>query len=250
MKLTEDKTRKPLSSQIQEEILQYIQTKPLKQGDKIPNEFELAQVLNVGRSTIREAIKSLVTKGVLEVRRGVGTFVVSTTPVQSDPLGLSQIKDKYKLAMDLLEVRLMIEPEIAAQAALEATQDELKVLSQLCDETEQLCRSGQDHTPKDVDFHTCIARCSNNTVVENLIPIITSGVSAFSELTDRSLVSETIETHRAITSSILNRDPSGARFAMISHLNYNRQALMDQINKEADQSVWNREHSASGNKSQ
>lgn len=69
MKLIENKARKPLSSQTQEEILHYIQTKPLKQGDKIPNEFELAQALNVGRSTIREAIKSLVTRGVLEVRR-------------------------------------------------------------------------------------------------------------------------------------------------------------------------------------
>ena len=237
MKLIENKASKPLSSQTQEEILHYIQTKPLKQGDKIPNEFELAQALNVGRSTIREAIKSLVTRGVLEVRRGVGTFVVSTTPVQSDPLGLGRIKDKYKLAMDLLEVRLMIEPEIAAQAALRASQDEMKTLSQLCDEIEQLCRSKVDHTPKDVDFHTCIARCSNNMVVENLVPIITSGVSTFAELTDRSLVSETIETHRAITNSILNRDPSGAKYAMISHLNYNRQALMTQIQKEANRSA-------------
>ena len=74
-------------------------------GQKIPNEFELAEKFGVGRSTIREAVKGLVSKGILEVRRGSGTYVISTSTLEDAPLGLSKFEDKYKLALELLDVR-------------------------------------------------------------------------------------------------------------------------------------------------
>lgn len=82
-----------------------------KEGTK-PNEFELAKKFGVGRSTIREAVKGLVSKGILEVRRGAGTYVISTSSLDEDPLGLSRLQDKYKLALELFDVRLMLEPEV------------------------------------------------------------------------------------------------------------------------------------------
>ena len=215
-----------LGSQIEDELMKYIWEQPVEIGEKIPNEFELAEMFGVGRSTIREAVKGLVSKGVLEVRRGSGTYVISTNSVENDPLGLSKQKDKFKLALDLFEVRLMLEPEIAANAAKNATEEELAQLKQLCDETEETYRSGKNHIPKDIDFHTCIAGCSKNEVVEILMPIINSAVMTFANLTHRTLMKETIETHRAITDAILARDSIGAKCAMITHLTYNRQALL------------------------
>lgn len=225
-----------LGNQIEDELMKYILNEPIEIGEKIPNEFELAEMFGVGRSTVREAVKGLVSKGVLEVRRGSGTFVINTNSVENDPLGLSKQKDKYKLALELFEVRLMLEPEIAANAAKNASEEDLKQLKQLCDETENMYLSGKNHIPKDIDFHTCIAMCSKNEVVEILIPIINTAVMTFANLTHRTLMNETIETHRAITNAILERDSIGARCAMITHLTYNRQALLKMMKKNKEKS--------------
>lgn len=218
-----------LGQQIEEELMNYIQKEPIQVGQKIPNEFELADMFGVGRSTIREAVKGLVSKGILEVRRGSGTYVISTCSQEDDPLGLSKLQDKYKLALELFDVRLMLEPEIASRAAECADEEDLKQLVRLCDETEEQYKSGKNHIPKDIEFHTCIARCSKNRVVETLIPIINTAVMTFANLTHRILKEETIETHRAVVNAILDRDPVGARCAMIVHLTYNRQELIRQM---------------------
>lgn len=222
----EKMNQKLLAPQVEEELMNYILHEPVEVGKKIPNEYELASRFGVGRSTIREVVKSLVTKGILEVRRGSGTYVVSTSSAANDPLGLEKFTDKYKLALELFEVRLMLEPEIAALASAYATPEEKEELTKLCRETEELYLAGKNHTNKDVEFHTCIARCSRNRVVEQLLPIIQTAVVTFVNLTHRKLMEETIETHRAIRDAILHGDSVGARCAMIMHLTYNRQMLI------------------------
>lgn len=233
-----------LGEQIEDELLNFIRQEQLEVGQKIPNEFELAEKFGVGRSTIREAVKGLATKGILEVKRGSGTFVAATQSVEDDPLRLSKLKDKYKLALELFDVRLLLEPEIASLAAEYATQEELEQLKKLCDETERLYLEGKNHIPKDIEFHTCIARCSKNRVVETLIPVINTAVMTFANLTHRMLMQETIETHRAVVNAILDHDPVGAKCAMVMHLTYNRQALIkkDKEHKKAEmQSCTKRE---------
>ena len=84
-----------LVPQIEDQLLMYIQEKNIAIGSKLPSEYKLAELFGVGRSTIREAVKSLVTKGILEVKRGSGTFVTSTKRVSDDPLGFAiQLRDK------------------------------------------------------------------------------------------------------------------------------------------------------------
>lgn len=218
--------KKPLGARTEDELMKYILHKPIGLGEKIPNEFELAELFGVGRSTVREAVKGLVSRGILEVRRGSGTYVISTASSGADPLGFSKAEDKYKLALDLFEVRLMIEPEIAALACKNASKAQLIALKRLCDETEQLYRSGRNHISKDIEFHTHIARCSKNQVVETLIPVINTAVHTFANLTHHLLMEETLQTHRAVTDAILKRDSVGARCAMIMHLTYNRQTIL------------------------
>lgn len=237
--MEQEKTeRKLLGAQVEEALMGYILGTPVPVGEKLPNEFELGQMFQAGRSTVREAVKSLATKGILEVRRGDGTYVKSHCSLAEDPLGLSRLDDKYKLALELLDVRLILEPEIAAAAAHAAPEDKA-ALKALCDEVEQLCLSGGDYIPKDIAFHTCIARCSQNRVMEMLVPIINTAVATFASLTHRSLRRETVQTHRAVTDAILAGDAVGARCAMIMHLTYNRQAIVElwqehQTRQEAD----------------
>ncbi len=239
----EKMNKKLLGSQIEEELLSYILHEPVKIGEKIPNEFELAERFGVGRSTIREAVKALVSKGILEVRRGSGTYVISTSTLEDDPLGLARLGDKYKLALELLDVRMMLEPEIAAMACKHITQEEKEQLKQLCDEVEELYLSGRNHAKKDVEFHTCIAKCSRNRVVEVLIPIINTAVLTFVNLTQRQLMKETLETHRAITNSILKEDSVGAKCAMNMHLTYNRQRIMQMYEEHLEEEEKRKEAS-------
>ena len=228
--------KKLLGSQIEDSLMEYILNEPVAIGEKLPNEFELAEKFGVGRSTIREAVKSLVSKGVLEVRRGSGTYVVSTSSLEEDPLGLGRFEDKYHLALELFEVRLMLEPEIAALASEYASEEEKAQLESLCDQVERQYTAGINHIKKDIEFQTCIAKCSRNRVVEILIPLINSSVSTFATLTRRQLMKETIETHRAVTNAILKGDSVGARCAMIMHLTYNRQKLLELL--EAQEKDW------------
>lgn len=139
----EKKSRELLAPHVEEELMDYILHTPVKIGEKLPNEFELAELFGVGRSTVRETVKSLVSKGVLEVRRGSGTYVIGTNRLEDDPLGLSGFTDKYELALDLCNVRLMLEPEIAMLASENATDEEKAELKRLCDEVENLYLAGR-----------------------------------------------------------------------------------------------------------
>lgn len=232
MSYIEKADRKSLGAKTEDELMKYILEKPVAPGEKIPNEFELAELFGVGRSTIREAVKGLVSRGILEVRRGSGTYVINTSPLDEDPLGFGKIENKYQLALDLFDVRLMIEPEIASLACRNATEEDLQRLKKLCEETENLYLNGRNHISKDIEFHTCIAQCSKNQVVEILIPVINTAVMTFANITHRMLKDETIETHRAITKAIMHRDMVGAKCAMTMHLTYNRQTILNILEKD------------------
>lgn len=224
-----------LAQQVEEQLFEYILSEPVLVGQKLPNEFKLGEKFGVGRSTIREAVKSLVSKGVLEVRRGAGTYVTSTTSSDEDPLGLGTIADKTSLALDLVDVRMMLEPGIAEMAALHATSEEIKQLEVLCSLVETKIRQGEPHIQADIQFHTFIAECSKNKVVEQLIPIIDTAVMMFVNVTHKKLTEETITTHRHIVEAIKDRDPVGAKTAMMMHLTFNRNAIKKIIkNKKAE----------------
>lgn len=221
----ENRTKQTLAEQVAEQILNEIMEKGLEVGAKIPNEFELAEEIGVGRGTIREAVKILASRQILTIRRGAGTFVSERQGIVDDPLGLAFLKDKTHLALDLLSVRLMLEPEIAALAALHAQPEQTEELKKRRDDVETLINRGEDHTQADILFHRQIAACSGNLVVEKLIPVINSSIPLFVDLTSARLKQETIDTHREITECILRRDPEGARCAMYMHLTVNRRMI-------------------------
>ena len=220
---------KLLAEQVQEQIYQYILNTPIAIGAKLPNEFELGEKFGVGRSTIREAVKLLISRGILEVRRGSGTYLVSTTPMDLDPLGLGAVEDKMALAMDLVNVRMILEPGIAEMAAMNATARDVERLRELCAVIEQKIETGENYIEEDIAFHTAVAKCSGNMVVEQLVPIIDTAVMMFVNVTHRKLTQETIMTHRAVTDAIAERDPMGAKSAMMMHMTFNRNMIKDMM---------------------
>lgn len=216
---------KSLVENTSEKIVKLIVENEVSVGQKLPNEYELSKQLGVSRNTIREAIRALVSRNIVEIRRGAGTFVSQKLGVADDPLGLTFIKDKEKVYLDLIQIRFILEPPIASLAAQNATEEEIEKLGQLCDDVEKLLLAGKDPVEKDIEFHTQIAKCSKNSVVPNLIPIINAAITVFTRIKENKIASRTIEAHREIFEAIKAHQCNDAQDAMILHLAYNRNKL-------------------------
>ncbi|MDO4294674.1 MAG: FadR/GntR family transcriptional regulator [bacterium] len=216
---------KTLTERTADEIIAYILQEELKEGDRLPSEPELMKLLDVSRTTIREAVKMLSSRNILEVRHGSGIFVSQNTGISDDPLGFLFIKDKKKLVSDLIEFRMLVEPRIAARAAMNATPKQAEELSFLADEVERLYDQGLSHIAADTRFHEKLGELSGSLLFPNLAPIIFRGINMFIELTHSKLKEETIQSHRAIVNAVKKKDPVAAEDAMMLHLIYNRNRL-------------------------
>ena len=214
-----------LAKQVSEKLMEYIGERKLEPGDRLGTELEIAETMNVSRSTVREAIKILVSRNILEVRQGSGTYISGQRGIVEDPLGLRLIHDRFKLTWDLLEFRMMIEPQIAYLAARNAQPEQIRELEQLCEQMEQMDAENRERSWPDTRFHICIAEASGNLVAPNLIPIIQEAIDLFIHYTNREKTRETVATHRDILEGIRQRDPDWARDMMQMHLLYNRQEL-------------------------
>lgn len=215
-----------LTERVADTIEQMIVDRRFLPGERMPNEFDLASQLGVGRSTVRESIKILVSKNVLKIVRGSGTFVSENIGIVEDPLGFRFINNKKQLALDLCEIRTMIEPRLAELAAINATAKDIDQLQQLCDEVADLIKNHKPYDLKDIEFHTKIARCAGNQVVHNLIPIIHEGVSTYARITHPSAAQNAPITHQQVVDAIRNHDPKEARKAMAQHLYDNMQTIL------------------------
>ena len=122
---------------------------------------------------------------------------------------------------DLLEIRFLLEPSIAAYA----DKNDISKINRLCNEVEELMEQKKDHTQKDIEFHTAIAMGSKNLVIPRLIPIINSSIPLFVETTGNILKTETIETHREIAEAIAEHNAVRAQDAMYMHLMYNKRCI-------------------------
>ena len=218
-----------LPQKLSKDIISYILEENLQPGDKLPNETIISEKLNAGRSSVREAMKLLASRNIVKIRQGSGTYVASKPGMVEDPLGLTFIGDKKKLVHDLLQVRALLEPSIAAMAATNADDNDIRRIRKLCEEIEVLVKENKDHTQKDIEFHTAIALSSKNVVVPRLVPVINSSIPLFVEMTQNTLHKETIESHREIAEAIAAHDTLRAQDAMYLHLVYNRKTIQQSI---------------------
>lgn len=218
-------SEKPLAEQVANQIVQLIIDQNLVSGQKLPNEFEIAQSLKVGRGTVREAVKLLVSRNVLEIQRGKGTFVAQRPGISGDPLGFAFIKDKYKLVFDLTQIRLMLEPQIAALAAKNAREEEIERMRELCEEIMKSASQNEAYYDLDVELHTCIAKSTGNLVMPNMIPIIGNAISLFNTFPRNYEKLDAVHIHREIIEAIAAHDEDWAMNAMHRHLLFNKRSL-------------------------
>lgn len=210
---------KMLSQSIADTILSMITIeKRFTAGDKLPNENELSEELNVSRTTLREAIRILVAYDVLEIQRGKGTFVTRTALEQEPALG--QLSDIKVNAKDLYEMRLIFEPEAAYLAAIRGTDAEIKRILEFGKKIEQEIKAGQDRTDHEHSFHKAIAQATHNEFMNQLMPILYQAIAKGVTLSAMSqkAVSDTVIDHRMIMDFLEQRNAEGAKNAMRIHI--------------------------------
>ena len=208
-----------LSEKVAVNIKELIIKNQYKPGDKLPNEMELTTQLNVSRSTIREAIKILMSKNILEIRRGKGTYVCERPGIASDPLGVT-FMNKKDLLLYLFETRLIIEPGIAELAAIRSKEKNILDLENAFGRIVHNVTNNIDHTAADIHFHNIIAKSTQNPILQNILPVINDCIKeGYLETKDIPESGEkVIRDHRNILEAIRMNDSELARKYMIQHI--------------------------------
>lgn len=234
-------TTKTLSRTVSDKIEKQIICGNWAVGSQIPTEQELMAKFDVSRITVREAIKSLVSKGILEIHRGRGTFVSVMPGLSDDPLGLKFIHDE-NINSYLFEARQTFEPAVNRLAALRADEEEIELLGQLAESIDALDTqlNGADTPPeviqalsaKDIAFHTLLCKMSKNPIFERVLPIIIKSVrTSYDLLIPRISSGPRISTHQRIYQAIKSRDADLAYELTIQHMENSKEGFEDALER-------------------
>lgn len=210
--------RRKVYEAVAEQIERLILRK-LKPGDKLPSERELADMLHVSRSSIRDAIRSLELMGLVEPRQGAGTIVCEPIDPSIKPFAKA-LKHRQELVGELLDFRKMLEPPLAARAAKHASLDEISEMEETLLRQEAKIAAGQPGIAEDAEFHYRIALASGNNVVLKVLDLV---IDLLSDTRQRALQvpgrpQKSLAGHRRILAAIKRRDGEAANSAMRRHI--------------------------------
>lgn len=212
-----------LSEAIAEQIGNQIASGNLKPGDHLPTESELIKQFGVGRSTVREALKSLAMAGLIETRRRGGTFVTENyTGFLNDRLNWATVFSDREF-QDIIEVRMALESQAAALAAERITDQGKQELLQIVDSLESSLDDPERAAGYDLKFHVAVAEASLNPILMNLIHSIRNLIQEYIRVgyTNQPDLSDYSE-HRRIYAAIAEGDPDRASRVMTWHLTLTR----------------------------
>jgi DNA-binding FadR family transcriptional regulator len=212
------------AEQVRDSLIQLIRDNQLKDGDKLPTETQLAEMFGVGRSTVREAVQSLLGLGIVEMRPGRGAYVSRMSLNDLVRMVDGAVRLEYGAALHLHEVRAMIEITAARLAATRRTDDDL---ARMNDAIEAYRQAGDD-TPNetlvtsDLAFHRAIVEAAHNEMLNQLLTSI-SGLlhehrRQYASATEPVMRETVITGHEAIVDAIASGDPRVAAARMQAHM--------------------------------
>ncbi len=192
----------------------------LQVGDRLPPERALAARFGVSRTSVRDAIRVLELLGLVEPRQGEGTVVRDLSPDSLVTPVASLLVRAPALLAELLDVRKMIEPGLAARAAVHASAGDLEKLDQIFARQRDRVSSGQLAIEADSEFHYAIATAASNRVILRVLDVL---MDLLRESRERSLQvagrrQRSLDGHRRILDALHRRDATAAEAAMRQHL--------------------------------
>jgi GntR family transcriptional repressor for pyruvate dehydrogenase complex len=219
--------RVTLGEQVALQLAEMIAERRWKPGERLPPEVELCEVLNVGRSTLREALKSLAFIGMVRMRAGDGTYVSELPHRLLDRILAKGLLKTEKDLADVWETRMILETEVAALAAERGTPEHIQRLKEVVQQGREALKADQKmYTKADLDFHMGVANCSENKLLPRLLidirGVLAEWIAKSQELP--GLRENAQEQHERILKQIAEHDPAGAREEMRAHLRTFEQA--------------------------
>jgi GntR family transcriptional repressor for pyruvate dehydrogenase complex len=215
-------SRTTLSEQVALQLASEVAAKRWQPGDKLPSEAELCRAFNVGRSTLREALKSLAFVGIIRMRAGGGSYVAERpSKYVNRPLLARGVLSTEKDVTDLYEARLVLETELISLCVRRATRQDLAILEDLVSKMNAAKDEDRGKFQQlDLDFHLSIAASSKNEVLAELLGHIRG---ALQELIRKSLLppngmNQACKHHEKILQALKQRNPTAARKAIRAHL--------------------------------
>jgi len=205
-----------LARQVQKLIVDGV----LKPGDRLPPERQLAELFGVSRNSVRDAIRVLELTGMVIARQGEGNVVADvSTETLVAPIAMLLVR-KRTLVAELLDVRKMLEPALAARAAVHASTEQIARLESILGRQHDKALRGQAAVEEDAEFHYVIALAAKNSVVLKLLDVL---MDLLRETRARALQVEdrrerSLAGHRRVLEAIKRRDPAAAERAVRQHL--------------------------------
>ena len=216
--------RESIPSLIIERITELIISKKLKPGDQLPTELELAQQLGVGRNSLREAIKILSYLGVVEIRRGIGTFIAESMSTSvMNPLIMALIIEQ-KTSKEIIELRLLIDTaaaEIVIQKASDGDINRIEdVNNQLREEAGKKPVNSRKLKDLDIRFHETLLELTNNNLLSKIGKSIYTLFLASIEKTVAADPIRAVKNHQLVIDAIKKRDKLLLRKIMSQSLSF------------------------------
>jgi DNA-binding FadR family transcriptional regulator len=224
--------RKPrtLALDLVEAIGDRIRDSRIPTGDKLPTEAAIMEEFGVSRTVVREALSKLQAGGLVETRHGIGTFVIGLGDTTGFRIGADQLATLADV-IAVLELRIGIETEAAALAAMRRSPANLQSMRLALDAVTQAVDAGRDAVGADFQFHLEIARATQNTHFVELMGSLGSSIIPRARLESpaeqsderRQYLKRVNGEHESIFDAITNGDSDGARAAMRTHLANSRE---------------------------
>ncbi len=207
--------------QIVEQIEKLILSGELQSGDRLPTERELAEQFQASRTAVREAMKTLAQKGLVDMRPGRGTIVIDgTSKAMRHSLGLMMKVGQTGSSANLVEVREILEPGIAALAAMRATEEHTSAMREAVAVMDASLDDADAYITADNNFHQALAKGTQNVLI---LALVDSIVNLLSEQRKQIFsVKGGPERgqihHKRILEAVVRHDSEAAREAMHAHL--------------------------------
>ena len=212
--------RVPIVSQVEERIRELIDSKKYTEGMKLPTENELCQSMNVGRGTVREALRLLQAKGLVEIKPGRGAFVASKQAVDINPV-VWLVQNERELR-NAIEVRNALEPCAARKMAETASEASMNQLKKIHSDFLNAVKNGNSEqiAALDEQFHGLIVKESGNQLLHEINVHVLQGMHTFRNktFTVPENVRNAVEPHTRILNAITGRDGNAAEREMRKHL--------------------------------
>lgn len=222
--------RKSLTSEVTQELRDAIERGRMKPGTKLPTEAALSTQMEVSRTVVREAVAALKADGLVTTRQGVGAFVAEPGETEHFKVDCEKL-GSLRNVLNLLELRIAMEADMAAFAAERWEGDEAEAICEYHEKINKLLEEGKDSVDADFQFHLAIARATHNSYFIDFMRFLGTKTVPSRELVieeeDKPAYVALINAeHRAIAEAIANRDADAARAAARGHLtnSWNRHA--------------------------